>query len=243
MTTPPVRIHAMQASGNAFHPAEQAGEALAVILRRVPTVVGLTEVTRDHAPTLARVARAHGFHLLHGAGDVALALHRRHRIRRSEAIPLHPGGRDEAGAYGPRALAVVEADVDGELVTFVEGHWVRPRTPARRRRHRLTTAAALRILDARSIGRRIAVLMGDTNEVDTPDPARPGTAGALLEGAGVTTVYDEVGLYPGTGPKGYPIDVIATVDADRRLSVTGIRTWTAPGLDHKQLSAYLRIRP
>lgn len=237
-----LNLHLMQCSMEAFDTARQARSDFEEIFKTLPDVVGFTEVGgTDLRNELAMSAGARGYRVVGGRGDTALAVRGGHEIREQGSVRLHEGGRDEFGPYGPRYLDWVQAEIDGEVVTVSEAHWVRPKTSERRRKHRISTEAALRLAKDKSTGRDLAFTMGDLNEDDSPTE-RPGSAGARFDAEGITTIWDELGVYPATGPGGGTIDLIASVDADRRVTAAGVHVHRLLNADHHRISGFYTIQ-
>lgn len=234
-------IFLMQASMLASDTIKHARADFATIFEGQPDVIGFTEVTINGLRNeLTLSAGENGYKVFGGRGDTALAVRADHAVRDSGSILIHPGGEDEFGAYAARYLDWVTAVVNDEIVTVAEAHWVRPRTPERIRRHRMATDAAVALLKEKSGSSAIAFLLGDLNEDDGPTEDA-GSAGARFEAAGITTIWDELGFYPATHDGGRTIDLIASVDADIRVTAVGVYVFRLSHSDHRPVAGFYTV--
>lgn len=243
MTTTEQQVfHFAQVSGEAFDDADKVAEDCNDTFETEPDAAGFTEFSnKGHRDVLLSAAKRNGYLVRGGVGDTAIALRGDHGFRRFQSVIAHGGGRDAFGAYGSRPLEVLTAEMYGETTTVLEGHWVRPKNLDRRKKHAIMTDLAIQLMTEHSAGTKLSVLLGDLNEDDNPTE-RLGSAGARFNKAGITTVWDELGIYPATGPGGGTIDIAATKDTDKRMRALGVNVWRRGHSDHNRVSFFIGVR-
>lgn len=236
-------FHFAQVSLEAFDQNPEVAADVEAALETQPDAVSFSEATvKGHRDEVTEVCKSHDYAVRGGLkGDTCVALRGDHDVMRFESVVAHGGGSDEFGAYGPRTLEVLTARIESEVVTVIGGHWLRPKNVERRAKHAVMTRTAVDQMSIHSGGTRLAVLLGDLNERDTV-VERLGTAGARFNAAGITTIWDELGVYPATGPHGGTIDFLATKDEDRRMQAAGVHVWRLGNSDHHRVSGFYSVR-
>lgn len=229
------------------------GAAVTAALAHKPHVQGFTELAlRHHRLAAAEAAAAAGYRFISDpAWDPALAVREDVELVESWAVQAHEGdpAPKRGAAYRPRHIVAarvrVTADVD---LTVEEFHAITWEGLESRQANRLLMATKVaEQLAANSVGPRLAVAMGDTNEGDEPGAARP--MAAVLDAAGIATVWDDLGHYPDThvlDPKHpgapVPIDWLMRNRADKRLSFLDATVIDQAESDHHQVLVTVRVK-
>ena len=232
-------IHGSQVSLEAFDSNAQTISDVQAILEAQPDWANFTEATlKNHRDEVAATCKQHGYQLLGGKGDTAIALHRDHRLLGFVSHVAHSGGRDSAGVYGARTVEALTASMYGETVTVLGGHWLRRGTPKRDAKRAAMTKLACELVEHHSEGKRLTFLAGDFNE----DCRDNGPAKRMLAAHGIRTLWDSIGEHPATGPGGGCIDWLASSTADTRVTPVWGWAWAERNSDHRAVSGIWRVR-
>lgn len=153
---------------------------------------------------------------------------------------------DKGPGYPSRSLLRARFDVEGEDVVAFAGHWLAhlADSPARVRDHNRMTTIAVREMKRAARGKTIVTLGCDANEADKPGSREDSPLGNMatqFRKGGITTCWDEVGKHPTTFGNRPPIDLIATVDADTRVSIQSVVAVNVRG-DHDLIGAIARVK-
>lgn len=201
-----------------------------------PHAIGFTEV--GGRPRLEAALKRLGyatFNPAHGDGAIAVRMDGLQILRRNN-VQVTPASEGIRAQY----LTSVVARWGDERVWLGEAHWLVPRSPERWSRHVAMTRAMVRSVQENAKGRDLAFFLGDLN-VD-PDDER-GTDQVqpyrLFNHHNMTTIWDELGRYPGTHGR-RTIDVIGSYDRDRR--VVGHRAYVRnQNADHDRADAWYQV--
>jgi endonuclease/exonuclease/phosphatase (EEP) superfamily protein YafD len=222
--------------------AEDMRRALSL---RAP-VVSFTEVFPGNQRWLNVVAEEKGY-VPFMAGNDALAVRKNVKVLDQGEILVNPGvkGKPPAGGHSQRHALWVQMDLWGESVFYVTAHWVTGYKHFKERRdeHDAMSTAIVDLVQSNGKGKDLAFFAGDTNVPDS-EGVNPGFV--LLDEGGLTTCWDELGVYPAThgqnnGP-GKTIDVIGSYDRDGRVSCDKARAWPKVAADHNPISAWYKIK-
>lgn len=249
-------LHVQQASLE-FNDSDAMFRAdLKTILERGAHAVGVTEVAnRNRFEPLREIAKQHGYRLVHPflpngkrAGEALLLnVEKGVQLVASGSIFVHSGtpGRD---GHPPRSIVWAACDWRGNRVTFNEAHWVtgykdETRDPQRTVDHVKMTRAMIEQVKRTAQGRELSFFLGDINEDDNAGKTNDRTSPDwLFTEAGLQTIWDELGEYPGTMRRdGRTIDIIGSYVRDGRVTAHDVKRWPKLNSDHFQVSAWYDV--
>lgn len=161
-------------------------------------------------------------------------------------VPAAKAWGDPNGPYSAKGLPWMSAQTRfGKRITVGAGHWLtkgrdRAQTPPGKYNHYLINKRIAGEVGewarVAGQGRGIVFYGADTNLVDR-------TSDVFRGMASMTTCWDEVGEWPGTGHGN--IDVIASYDGDKRVECVGARVWDDKqfrlNTDHFMITARYRV--
>jgi hypothetical protein len=185
---------------------------------------------------------------MHNEGNDAICVRDDLTIIAKDATLVNPGvkGTPPVGGHSQRHALWVQVELWKESIFYVEGHWVTgyKQFEERRREHDAMSTEIVRLVQEYGRGKDLAFFSGDTNVPDS-EGINPGYK--ILDEGGLTTCWDEIGLYPAThgqnnGP-GKTIDIIGSYDLDVRVTCEKARAWPKSNADHNPISAWYRIAP
>lgn len=243
MTTP---LHLVHASMQFSDTAKQKRADLAFTLGLGADAVSLTEIGGTQDILLAReVCGAAGYRLHHpGRGGECIALRRGLPILDSWKVLVHPPEGWESGHHPHAARFVVGLQFlwQTNRVWLFNAHWLTDFS-ARPTEHMAMTEAMIEAVEGHARGRALAFFAGDVNIDEATDlGSDPRKPHHLFGRAGLTSVWDELGVTPGThGPR--TIDVIGSYDRDRRVSAASVRVYRGRNSDHRPIAARYRVAP
>jgi hypothetical protein len=252
------RLHLMQASMQWRDTDAQTRADFDRILTRGADVIGMTEVSeRNRNLRLLRdAAKPTGYQVFNDAaeegfagGETAIAVRKNLDVRShgAELVNEPEAGKPPAAGHSARLIQWVEVIWEGNRVFVFEAHWVTGfgRRPSRTEKHRKMTDAIIELVQRNGRGTRLAFFMGDVNlDEETDRGRRQAATHARFTEAGLTTVWDELAVYPGThgnAKTGGTIDIIGSYDPDRRVSADSVRVWRKLNSDHLQVSAWYDV--
>ena len=209
-------------------------------------VVTFTEVSKNNGnlPILRRAARKHGYRVFFEGGEVAIAVKRGIEIIDSGATLVNPAqaGKPPTIGHSRRYALWVKIRYEGEVIFVVTAHWVTGfATDAdRREKHEKMSREIVRLVRENGKGANLAFFSGDIN---APDRKAPTPGYAILTAGGLTTCWDELGVWPSThGRNGSTIDIIGSYDRDGRVSAESARVFRDGFSDHERIRAVYRIK-
>lgn len=223
----------------------ETNEDVGAAFERGAVAVGFTEAARGRKRNnVMSVAKHHGYEVYGGRGDTCIAVTRAVEVVGHDSLLVNTaqGGGVAQGGHSARTLDSVIFEFAGAEVTVFEAHWLRL-TAHGIREHKMMTDAAIEGVQRRGRGRDLAFLMGDVNWQDGPgtgggDRRKPGY---LFAQGGLTTVWDESGIYRDTHGNN-TIDTIASYDRDGRVSLKRTKVWHGVHSDHGPVSAWFDIK-
>lgn len=248
------RLHVMHASLKFNLERHQKRRALETIYDRGADVIGHTEAAGD-GRLIRAVAEAYGYDVVQpwrdkGRRSSTAVLVRNDRpdleLVDGYYVATTPGqpGLARLGGHEPRGLAIAELAVAGSTMFVAEFHtvtgWGQPgRAPGRDETILEQWETSTKVAARLGRGSDLSLLMGDVNY--DPDDRSPEDPSRILARHGWTSALEEAGKpdLPTHGRR--TIDQLYTLDSDRRVSVAKVRRWTAPPLDHAQVSVWLDV--
>lgn len=218
-------------------------------LSRGAHVVSFTEVYDANERVLRRVCNERGYVLAQAAGNDAVCVRADGVVVDSGATLVNKGekGKPPNGGHSVRhaAWVLVRFPDVAVPVFYVSAHWVTGATrfAARRRKHAAMSAEIVRLVTQHTRAGAVAFFAGDTNVRDTPGSSE---GYETLEAAGLSTCWDDLGIYPATHGKARKrktIDVIGSYDGDERVVCEKAQAWPKVVSDHAPISAWYAVTP
>lgn len=220
----------------------QVNADLDAIFSRGADAIGFTEVDPGNLrPVLHAAAKDHGYVVPVHRTSEAVAV-RRETLLDHGVIPVHAG---RLGLHGPRHIDWVEFKFGPNSVFFHEAHWVtgHGRDASRKRDHIKMTKAMIEATSRHGGGRHLSFFAGDINIDERFDKGQDHSKpDYLFNQAGLTTIWDELHRTIGTHGR-RTIDILGSYDRDGRVSAQKVKVWEQLNADHRQVSAWYRIKP
>lgn len=234
------QIHLMQASMQFSDTNKQTSVDFDRILSRRADAVGFTEMTKQIALATEACKKAGYFLSTVPGQDIAIALRKDHKMQGSGFELVTPANSTPGNPFANRGIYWIRFNFEGESVFFSEGHWLTGRLddPERYSEYMEMTQTMIDTVNKQATGRAIAFFGGDVNS-DAAFPNRHPFR--EFKDAGLRTIWDELGLTLNT-LNGRTIDVLGSVDKDKRVSADHVRVWPKLNTDHSQISAYYNVK-